>query len=195
MAEAGLAITVLVECVRRTRSACGVKTPDEGGDACPRDRPAARLHSAGDDLSAEGTDRRHPALDGRAGGGDQGQQIGAGGQPTAAREMIAPTRDRLSNEHRLGTIHIQRPLHGGAWRGNARRLRVRIVALVVSRPTRRPRHHRRRIEKLSPTRGGRGYGRSSIHPDAALAKLSEELWTFDLVALPRQAAVGDRLTR
>jgi len=196
MAEAGLALTVLVECDTGAKR-CGVQTPDEAAllaraiDRLPglafgglmTYPPKAQIEITRRWLAEAVAAIRAMQLEVPA--------VSVGGTP----DMYRAHEIDLSTEHRPGTyIYSDRYMaaHGV---GTLADCALRIVATVVSRPT----ADRAIIDAGSKSfssdpMGLEGYGAILEHPEAALAQLSEEHGHLDLSRCRDKPRVGDRLT-
>jgi D-serine deaminase-like pyridoxal phosphate-dependent protein len=196
MAEAGLTLTVLVECDTGLKR-CGVQTPEQaallareidrlpglafGGLMTypPRAQIGVTRHWLGDAVAAIRAMQLEVPV------------VSVGGTP----DMYRAHEIDVSTEHRPGTyIYSDRYMaaHGV---GTLADCALRIVATVVSRPT----ADRAIIDAGSKSfsadpMGLEGYGAVLEHPDADLAQLSEEHGHLDLSRCRDKPSIGDRLT-
>jgi D-serine deaminase-like pyridoxal phosphate-dependent protein len=191
--EAGLTLTVLVECDTGAHR-CGVQSPKDAADLACLIESLPKLHFGG--LMTYPTNEH---LDGFVrttsnllrGEGLQIERVSGGGTPVM---WEAHTHPELT-EHRAG-IYVygdRLTLRSGAVRFE--NCAIRVHATVVSRPTSERGILDAGSKSLSSDLHGlEGYGYICEYPDAKIYQLSEEHGHVDFSACQNRPEIGERVT-
>ena len=190
--EAGLTLTVLIECDTGAQR-CGVQSPGEAAELARLIAALPSLHFGGlmtyptnehlDGFVRETRDRIRD-------NGLQIERVSGGGTPCMWQ---AHTHPELT-EHRAG-IYVygdRLTLRSGAVR--LEDCAIKVHATVVSRPTRERGILDAGSKSLSSDLHGLdGYGYICEYPDAKIYQLSEEHGHVDFSACPKKPEIGERL--
>lgn len=191
--EAGLTLTVLVEC-DTGMGRCGVQAPQQAADLARLSARSPGLRFGGlmtypntdqlDDFMRE--TKRLLAAD-----GIQVERVSGGGTPTMWQ---AHTHPELT-EHRAGEYVYGSRKHIQSGVMKLEDCSMRILATVVSRPT----AERGMLDGGSKTLSSDapelgGHGLIVEYPDAKIYALSEEHGHVDFSACARKPAIGERVT-